>query len=148
MMIRLPLLEQRLRTRSAGGTVQVFDPVRRYWVALTPEEHVRQLLLAYLTGPMNYPASLIAVERGLAFGHTMLRFDIVVYHREGHQPWLLAECKRPDEPVNEGVLQQLLQYHSKMPACRYWLISNGHQTYCADAGDRGAIQWLEGLPPY
>ena len=97
---------------------------------------------------MAYPPALMAVERGLSFGHTMLRFDVVVYHRDTHQPWLLAECKAPAEPLNEAALHQLLRYHSKLPACRYWLITNGHQTFCADAGDPQAIQWLKHLPAY
>lgn len=147
-MIRLPLLQTDLKTRSVAGATQVYDPVRRRWVALTPEEHVRQLLLAHLLGPMGYPSSLIAVERGLPFGHTTLRFDMVIYHRDTHQPWMLVECKAPAEPVTDAVLHQLLQYHSKLPGCRYWLVSNGHQTYCADALQKDNVQWLAGLPPY
>jgi hypothetical protein len=131
-----------------AGATQTFDPVRKIWVVLTPEEHVRQLLLAHLIGEMGYPAALIAVERGLSFGHTVLRFDVAVYHRDTHQPWLLAECKAPDEPLTEAVLQQLLRYQSKMPGCRYWLITNGHKTFCADAGDPEAIKWIAELPAY
>jgi hypothetical protein len=147
-MIHLPLLQATLQTRTLGAAVQVFDPVRKQWVALTPEEHVRQLLLAYLTGPMHYPPALIAVERGLSFGHTTLRFDMAVYHRDTHLPWLLAECKAPAEPITDAVLHQLLQYHSKLPDCRYWLITNGHQTFCADARHKRAIEWLTDLPAY
>ena len=147
-MIDLPLLHQALRLRTLNGAVQVYDPVRKYWVMLTPEEHVRQLLLAHFIGQMNYSTALMAVERGLSFGHTTLRFDVVVYHRDTHQPWLLAECKAPDEPVTDAALHQLLQYHSKLPACRYWLITNGHQTFCADARNKSDIQWLSVLPSY
>lgn len=147
-MIRLSLLRHKLKTRLNNGLVQVFDPVRRLWVALTPEEHVRQLLLAHLTEVMGYPAPLMAVERGLSYGHTVLRFDLAVYHRETHQPWMIAECKAPSEPINDAVLQQLLHYHNKLPACKYWLMTNGHQTFCADAEDKGKIKWLEELPAY
>ncbi len=147
-MISLPLLDSPLQTRTVDGAVQVFDPVRKSWVALTPEEHVRQLLLQYMIRHLEYPPALMAVERGLSFGHTMLRFDVVVFHRDQHLPWLLAECKRPDEPLSAAVLQQLLQYHSKLPACRYWLITNGHQTACADAQDVQRIQWMDRLPAY
>jgi hypothetical protein len=90
----------------------------------------------------------MAVERGLPFGHTMLRFDVAVYHRDNHQPWLLAECKAPNEPLGEAALQQLLRYHSKLTACRYWLITNGHQSFCADAVDPQGIKWLTHLPAY
>ena len=147
-MIHLPLLDGSLQTRSAEGAAQVFDPVRKSWVTLTPEEHVRQLLLQYMIGVLNYPPALIAVERGLSFGHTTLRFDVAVFHRETHEPWLLAECKAPDEPVDDGVLQQLLRYHSRLPQCRYWLVTNGLQSYCADARDLQQIRWLSELPAY
>ena len=147
-MIDLPLLQCALRTRTQQDAVQVYDPVRRQWVALTPEEHVRQLLLAYLIEEMAYPPALMAVERGLSFGHTTLRFDVAVYHRDTHQPWLLAECKKPDEQITDAALHQLLQYHSKLPDCRYWLITNGHQTFCADALNKKDICWLSDLPAY
>ena len=148
-MIDLPLLEYDLQTRApANGMTQVFDPVRRIWVALRPEEHVRQLLLAYLIRELQYPPALMAVERGLSFGHTILRFDIAVYHRDTHEPWMLVECKAPDCPISDTTLQQLLQYHSKLPLCRYWLITNGHQTFCADAGQKEDIKWLNALPAY
>lgn len=148
IVIQLPLLQYALKTRTVNSKMQVYDPVRKAWVALTPEEHVRQLLLKHFTDEMQYPASLLAVERGLAFGHTMLRFDVAVYHRDSHEPWLLAECKAPGEPINDRVLHQLLQYHSKLPSCRYWLVTNGHETYCADAGNIHRIQWMDSLPAY
>ena len=148
-MILLPLLSKSLQTRATGGSSQVFDTVRRQWVALTPEEHVRQLLLRYLIEELHYPPSLIAVERALHFGHTALRFDVVVFHREGHVPWLLAECKAPDVVLDEAVLQQLLRYYSKLPGCRYWLITNGHESFCADAsGLNETVRWLDKLPAY
>jgi hypothetical protein len=147
-MINLPLLDQALKTRTTGNRAEVYDSVRKQWLVLTPEEHVRQLLITYLTGVLHYPSSLIAVERGLSFGHTSLRFDVVVYNRDTHEPWLLAECKSPDIPITDAALQQILQYHSKLPACRYWLLTNGHQTLCADAADKANIHWLRALPPY
>jgi len=147
-MLDLPLLNGTLVVRTQDGQTQVFDPVRRRWLVLTPEEHVRQFLLLYLTGPMAYPKSLIAVEKSLDFGHIRLRFDVVVYEREQHRPWLLVECKAPDILLTDAVLQQLLRYHSQLPQCRYWLITNGHQAFCADASDPENIVWMDALPVY
>lgn len=147
-MLNLPLLNGTLVVRTQDAQTQVFDPVRRKWLVLTPEEHVRQLLLLHLTGPMQYPKPLIAVEKSLDFGHIRLRFDAVVYEREHHQPWMLVECKAPDILLDDSVLQQLLRYHSQMPGCRYWLVTNGHQAFCADACEPGNVRWLEALPAY
>jgi hypothetical protein len=147
-MIELPLLEGALRTRRDNDRLQVFDIVRRQWVSLTPEEHVRQLLLHHLIDRQEYPTALIAVEQGIVFSHTTLRFDLVVYHRDTQRPWMLAECKSPEVDITTATLQQLLQYHSKLTDCRYWLLTNGHNTYCADAIDPGNIVWLRSLPAY
>src|ERR1700750_1917975 len=70
-----------LKLRHTDNGVQVCDPVRKLWVMLTPEEHVRQHLLYYLSVKLQYPASLIAVEKKILFGRLTKRFDIVVYER-------------------------------------------------------------------
>lgn len=145
-MISLPLLEKSLPLRTEAGTTQVFDPIRRAWFILTPEEHVRQLLLRHLLEDLNYPQALIAVERKLE-GPVARRFDLVVYNRQTHLPWLLAECKAPEVPVTEATLHQLLAYQKPLGA-RYWLLTNGPTTLCADAQDLAAIRWLDILPPY
>lgn len=144
-MISLPLLQQSIRTRSTEPGTEVYDPVRKGWFIMTPEEHVRQRLLGYLMDGLRYPARLISVEKELRIGNVRRRFDIVVYNRD-YRPWMLLECKAPDVPVTDGTLQQLLAYHSQIP-CRYWVLSNGIATFCADAG-AGSPVWLTSLPVY
>jgi len=73
------LLEMPLRTRSYNGLTQIWDPIRKIWVVLSPEEHVRQALLYFLHHKMGYPMGLTAVERGIDLGHTTLRFDAVIF---------------------------------------------------------------------
>lgn len=135
-----------LQLRKEDGKTQVYDPIRRKWIILTPEEHVRQYLLQYLIQTLHYPPALIAVEKQLTLGTLTKRFDIVVYNRE-HKPWLLTECKAPEVMITEATLNQLLQYHNTLQ-CRYWLLCNGHQLFCADAGYITNIKWLEALPAY
>jgi hypothetical protein len=135
-----------LRLRKTDDKTTVFDPVRKKWLVLTPEEHVRQYMLHYLTGVIQYPASLVAVEKSIKVGNVNKRFDIVVYDRS-HKPWMLVECKAPGVPVSEKTLQQLLNYQRTVQ-CNYWLLTNGHQTYCADACDVQHIKWLDSLPAY
>lgn len=144
--MKLPLLDYSLNLKIVGGKSTVFDPVRKLWVVLTPEEHVRQLLICYFRDEMKYPTSLMAAEKALVVGQKKLRFDLVVYDRKTHQPWLLAECKAPDVAISEATLQQLLRYHHKLQ-CRYWFLTNGHQHYCANAAN-GRIIWLDALPAY
>lgn len=145
-MITLDFSDLHLRLATNSEKTTVFDPIRKKWVSLTPEEHVRQYLLQYLLHRMDYPASLIAVEKKIAVGKMARRFDLTVFDRE-HKPWLLAECKEPEVTLSEETLFQLLHYHRALP-CRYWLISNGHQHFCADARDLNHIHWMEELPVY
>lgn len=145
-MIELNLTDAQLKLKQEDGKTLVFDPVRKKWLVLTPEEHVRQHFLAYLTNRLQYPASLIAVEKKIMVGTMAKRYDIVVYNRD-HQPWMLVECKAPEVPITELALNQLLQYHSKLN-CAYWVLTNGHQTFCADARDVQQIKWMTELPLY
>lgn len=142
----IDITRQQLRLKKHEGKTMVCDPVRKKWIVLTPEEHVRQYLLLYFINELSYPASLIAVEKKIQCGDMDKRFDIVVYNRD-HIPWLLVECKAPDVPVSQTTLQQLLNYQRTLQ-CRYWLVSNGHTFYCADSADTNNIIWLTELPAY
>jgi len=146
-MISIPLLDYPISTKMVHGKAQVFDPIRRIWIFLTPEEHVRQCLIRYLTEALNYPSALMAVEKEVKLGNKRKRFDLVVYNRHTHTPWLLVECKAPEITLTNATLQQLLHYQNQLQ-CRYWMVSNGHQHFCADAADIHTIKWLKELPAY
>ena len=145
-MIPLDLSNIHLKLRRDGDKTGVFDPIRKKWIILTPEEHLRQHIIYYLTDVLQYPASLMAIEKNIKVGTLNKRFDIVVYNRD-HKPWMLVECKAPEVPVSEKTLHQLLNYQSVVQ-CSYWLLTNGHQTFCADARDVEHIKWLASLPQY
>jgi len=135
-----------LKLKQADGKTSVFDPARKKWLILTPEEYVRQSLLLHLINELQYPLALMAVEKNIKVGTLNKRFDIVVYNRD-HKPWMLVECKAPEVPVSEKTLHQLLNYQGTVQ-CSYWVLTNGHQTFCADACDIQNIKWLPSLPAY
>lgn len=145
-MIHINFSHTEVRLKKVDGKTYVYDVVRRKWLVLTPEEHVRQMFLQYLIHEEKYPAALIAVEKKIAVGQRAKRFDAVVFNKS-HQPWMLIECKEPSVELTQEVLFQLLNYQRAVQ-CRYWLITNGHQTYCADANDVENIVWLTQLPFY
>jgi hypothetical protein len=145
-MMQLDLSGVQLKLKQEAGKTYVFDPVRKKWLVLTPEEHVRQHLMYYLKDVLNYPLSLISVEKKIMLGSLAKRFDIVIYNRE-HKPWMLVECKAPEIEITNAALNQLLQYHNTLQ-CRYWVLSNGHQNFCADAIDVNKIKWIMQLPAY
>lgn len=105
------------------GAECIFDPFRKKWIVLTPEEWVRQNFLQYLVQTLHYPASLIAVEKETRLGELKKRFDILVYDK-AHSPWLMVECKATDVELNEPVLQQVLRYNISLPVT-YLVITNG-----------------------
>ncbi len=141
----IPLLQHQLRFRQGSKGPEIWDPLRKKWVAATPEEGVRQNLIAYCTEFRKYPIRRMAAEKALSLaGNT--RFDLVVYDG-ALNPWLLAECKAPEVPLTTATLEQLLRYQ-RVLQCRYWVLYNGLDTVCIDAADPNNLLELTGLPAY
>ena len=113
--------------KKLNGKDSIFDPLRKRWLILTPEEWVRQNIVQYLLQIKGYPSSLVAMEKMINVGELKKRFDILIYDTN-HQPWMMIECKEPGVPLDEMVLHQLLRYHSSVPVS-YLVISNGTTTY-------------------
>lgn len=126
---------------------EVYDPARRSWVAVTPEELVRQALLEHLVHVMHYPLRRIAHEKGIVWNGLQFRFDMLVYGPDMN-PFLLVECKAPSVNLSESVLWQITRYNLKIKA-PYSLITNGRASCCAALNhESGTADWLEALPPY
>lgn len=124
-MIKIAYPSYPFKIELREGKEHIFDPLRKKWVRLTPEEWVRQNFLQYLLQEKQYPASLIAIEKEILVGELKKRFDILVYKND--QPWLLIECKEMNVPVEETVFHQLLRYQSALDAS-YIIITNGNET--------------------
>ena len=102
---------QWFKTEEREGRTYVFDPLRRRFVALTPEEEVRQKLLFLLVEHLHVPAGLVAVEYSVKVNGLDKRADAVVFGNEG-QPLMIVECKASTVTLTEIVLEQALRYHS------------------------------------
>ncbi len=123
MNIQFP--QYAFRIREQNGQRQIFDVLRRRFVAITPEEWVRQHLLRYLQEQVGVPASRIGVEVAVALGGSTQRADVVVYDRT-ILPWMVLECKAPGVALNRGVLDQAARYNSALRA-PYLGLCNGQQ---------------------
>lgn len=121
MRLNFPTIQHKLRIR--GEIMEVFDPVRCKFVAMTPEEEVRQCMLKLLIEQRAVPASLIAVERKIIFNGLAKRPDILVFD-QNQSPLLLVECKAPGISLGEKVLNQASTYHQVLPA-KFILFTNG-----------------------
>ena len=73
MEINLPPYD--IKMREQGGKRQIFDFLRRKYVALTPEEWVRQHFVHFLINHKGYPQGLLANEVELKVGDKKLRCD-------------------------------------------------------------------------
>ena len=129
------------------GRTEVLDPVRRRWVALTPEEHVRQTTILRLHHHLGYPIELMQVEAALSLNGMTRRCDIVV-HSRGGAPLIIVECKRPDVPITQKVCDQACRYNTvlRVPLL---LLTNGTQQVAIQIDyDRHSLRQLADLPRY
>jgi hypothetical protein len=143
-MISINYPEYPFKIQKEAGKDQIFDPLRKSWVVLTPEEWVRQNFIQYLIQIKNYPSTLIAIEKTIQLGELKKRFDIIVYKNDS--PWLLIECKEANVPITEKTLEQILQYQQVVEA-DYLVMTNGHTTYGAKI-ETGKLHYLQSLPDY
>lgn len=108
--------------------MQIFDPLRRKYVVLTPEEWVRQHFVQYLIGHLGYPKGLISIERGTSYNTLQKRTDLCVYSTTG-EALLLIECKAASVPLTQAVLQQAAVYNQTIRA-KVVVVTNGLQHFC------------------
>ena len=126
-MLTIVYPEPEFRIKKEDDKEFLFDSLRKKWLLLTPEEWVRQNFVQYLTRIMNYPSSLIALEKEIWLGELKKRFDILIYNKD-HQPWMIVECKGTDIKLGDETLQQALRYNISVPA-EFLVITNGHYSF-------------------
>lgn len=127
----------------------VFDPLRKKYVALTPEEKVRQWCINTLSSQYGVPMHMMMSEAGLRLGTKHFRADLIVYDREV-RPLMVVECKRPEVGLNAEVLDQAIRYNMILNV-RYILITNGLRTYvCMRTVEEGKSRYVfvDEVPSY
>jgi len=135
------------KVRGLGEKKQILDEIRKKYVALTPEEWVRQHMVRYLIKEKNYPEGLFSIETGLKYNKLRKRTDIVVYNRLG-KPLLLVECKAPGVTINEKPFNQIACYNKELQG-KYLIVTNGITHYCCEIDyTNGKIDFLDKIPNY
>lgn len=133
------------RIRKGSGGDEIFDPVRRRYVRLTPEEWVRQYFVHYMVTVLNYPGNLMVVEGSVSFLKQKKRFDILVYDPDG-DPRVIVECKAPGVQITQAVFDQAAGYNLALKA-DYLIVTNGHQHYaCRIDHENRNYLFLSSLP--
>lgn len=139
-----PLPPSRIRLESDKPLI--FDPLRGRWVALTPEEWVRQHFASWLTGELGYPASRTANEVALTQIKRQRRADTIIYDDHA-RPYIVVEYKRPTVKITPAVFDQIARYNSVLHA-PVLVVSNGLTHYCCRYNADGSYTFLKSVPPY
>lgn len=136
-----------IQVKQEEGREMVFDPIRKLWVALQPEEWVRQHVLEFLQQDRQVPAGLIAVEKGFSFQGKPYRADVIVHNRQG-KPALMVECKAPEVPISQATFDQVATYNRVIRAS-YLYVTNGLQHFCSKIDwSRQSYEFISSVPGF
>lgn len=122
-MIKITYPDTKPKIKKLENSEVIFCIIRKKWLIITPEEWVRQNFLLYLTLELNYPASLISVEKRILVGEMLRRYDIVVYSKK-MLPLIVVECKEMEVALSESAILQVLRYNTELQA-DFLIVTNG-----------------------
>lgn len=146
-MLELNLPSFDINVKKIGGKISILDPLRRKFVALTPEEWVRQHFVNFLLREKGYPAALIANEIQIDLNKLKKRCDSVVYNRD-LSPLMIIEYKAPDVDITQQVFDQIVRYNIVLKV-KYLIVSNGLNHYCCIMNyDKQSFNYLSDIPNY
>jgi hypothetical protein len=147
LLRRLNLPKAPLKLSSRAGRIYVNCLVRKKQIILTPEEWVRQHLIAYLHLHQGYPLEKIAVEKQIQYDGFTRRWDIVIYNAT-FQPDILVDCKAPEIKLTHEVFMQISTYQQKLGA-NCLILSNGdtHLVYEIDVKEKQLLA-MEHFPKH
>ncbi|MDR0420117.1 MAG: type I restriction enzyme HsdR N-terminal domain-containing protein [Prevotellaceae bacterium] len=137
--------KENLNIRNTSDGKQIFDCVRKKYVAFTAEEAVRQNIIMYLVNVKNYPINLMRVEVGMKLNSMQKRCDILVYG-SNRNPLLMVECKAENVKISQNIFYQLSRYNLifKVP---YLVATNGIDTYCCKINfETQSYEFLNEIP--
>lgn len=135
------------RFKNSENKVAVFDRLRKKFVLLTPEEWVRQHVVAFLLQEKNFPKSLLNVEKQLKVHDLIKRYDILAYNPDG-SIHLVVECKAASVPITQDTFDQIARYNLALKAT-YLMVTNGLEHYfCQLDYEAEKYNFLHDLPKW
>ncbi|TWV15060.1 type I restriction enzyme HsdR N-terminal domain-containing protein [Bacteroidaceae bacterium HV4-6-C5C] len=146
-MLALNLPAFNIKTEEREGKHVVFDEIRRRYIALTPEEWVRQHFVNFLLEYKGYPKSLLANEVQISLNGTKKRCDTVLYGRD-FTARMIIEYKAPDVEITQAVFNQITRYNMVLKV-DYLIVSNGIHHYCCRMDyNNNSYFFLKDIPKY
>ncbi len=141
------LMVANISIREENGRREVFDIVRGRYVALTPEEWVRQNVIHQLHYELGYPLELLQVEGTITLNGMSRRCDIVVYDCDVH-PLVIVECKRETVPLTQKVIDQACRYNLVLHVPFLCLTNGPNQVCCKVDFDQKKLVRIPRIPNY
>jgi hypothetical protein len=115
-------------TKSSENKRFIFDPIRKKFVLLTPEEWVRQHVIQDLLDK-GISKTRLSIEKQFEVMGQQKRFDVVVAGSNASIA-LLVECKAPEVPITQATFDQIARYQLALNA-NYLMVTNGlAHIYC------------------
>jgi hypothetical protein len=146
-MFQLNLPEYRFKVKKTEKKLQIFDNQRKKYVALTPEEWVRQNFIRFIIEEKHFPAALLAVEYELIINNLRKRCDAVLFDKT-MRAQLIFEFKAPSTALSQSVFDQVAVYNSKLNV-RFFIVSNGLQHFCCSVNKENMrYEFLSEIPDY
>ncbi|RLD49235.1 MAG: hypothetical protein DRI88_00975 [Bacteroidetes bacterium] len=146
-MQQLNLPTYPVKTRQTGEKTEIFDPIRRRYIVLTPEEWVRQQFIRYLISEKKYPETLISIEKGIKVNQMYKRFDAVISDQTG-KPVVLIEFKSPNVRITQKTFEQVAAYNIRLQV-QYLIVSNGLKHYCCSVDhEKKTFSFLDDIPDF
>lgn len=146
-MLALNLPEYPTKVKIVEGKKTIFDEIRRQYVALTPEEWVRQHFVHFLIHQKGYSKSLMGNEVLINLNNQRRRCDTVVYNNR-LEPLMIIEYKAPDVKITQEVFNQIYHYNIVLRA-NYLVVSNGLQHFCCKLDyENQNYHFLNDIPAY
>ena len=127
-MLPLNLPNFDIKVKKSADQLLVWDETRRKYVALTPEEWVRQHFVHFLISEKGYRQELIANEVSIKLNGTAKRCDTVIYDRL-LTPLMIVEYKAPSITITPKVFDQIVRYNRVLHV-QYLIVSNGLRHFC------------------
>ena len=146
-MLALNLPSFAVKIQQRNGKSLIFDPLRKKYVALTPEEWVRQHFTHFLTDHKGYPKGLLANEIQLDLNGTKKRCDTVLFNKD-LSARMIVEYKAPHIAITQAVFDQITRYNMVLKV-DYLIVSNGIIHYCCKIDYQSmSYSFLPDIPSY
>ncbi len=137
--------QDQLSLKKENNKTFLYDPIRKKFLVLQPEELVRQLVLQYLMDDRGFNKNFIRTEMGLRVNELYKRTDILIYDKD-YSPFLLVECKSAKVKISQDTFDQIARYNLPLQV-PYLLVTNGIHSYCCEMDyEKSNYHFLEEIP--